>query len=93
MFLAFCLRAPAFCRLKAHGIPFVAQCGATFLPFYSAKMENLSKNRSKVAPSQLETWILIENGNEVVRPPCQTFHSQIFIQKGNAVAQPPSQIL
>ena len=88
--LAFCSRAPAFCRLKAHGIPFAAQCGTTFLPFYSTKMENLSENRSEVAPPQREMRILIENGNEVARPPC---HLQIFIQKGNAVAQPPSQIL
>ena len=85
MFLTFCSRAPAFYRLKTHGIPFAAQCGATFLPFYSAKLENLSENRSEVAPPQRETRILIENGNEVARPPCQTFHSRIFIQKGNAV--------
>ena len=91
--LAFCSRAPAFRRLKAHGIPFAAQCGATIVPFYSAKMENLSENRSEVARPQRETRILIENGNEVARPPCQTFHSRIFIQKGNAVARPPSQIL
>ena len=64
--------------------------GATFLPFYSTEIGNLSENRSKVARPQRETRILIENGNEVARPPC---HLQIFIQKGNAVAQPPSQIL
>ena len=93
MFLAFCSRAPAFCRLKAHGIPFAAQCGATFLPFYSAEIGYLSEKRSQVARPQRETRISIENGNEVARPPCQTFHSRIFIQKGNAVARPPSQIL
>ena len=91
--LAFCSRAPAFRRLKAHGIPFAAQCGATIVPFYSAKMENLSENGSEVARPQRETRISIENGNAVARPPCQTFHSRIFIQKGNAVARPPCQIL
>ena len=93
MFLAFCSRAPAFCRLKAHGIPFAAQCGATFLPFYSADIRFLSKKKSEVARPQRETQISIENGNAVARPPCQTFHSRIFIQKGNTVAQPPSQFL
>ena len=39
--------------------------GATFVPFYSAKKENVSENRSKVARPQRETWILIEKGNAV----------------------------
>ena len=87
--LTFCSRAPAFCRLKAHGIPFVAQCGATFLPFYSAEIGCLSEKRSQVAQPQHETRISIENGNAVARPPCQTFHLRILIVKGNAVARPP----
>ena len=61
-------------------------CGQTFVPFYSMEIGNLSENRSEEAQPQHEMWILIENGNVVVQPPCQTFHSQIFIQKGNAVA-------
>ena len=48
-------------------------CGATFVPFYSAKKENVSENRSKVVRPQRETWILIEKGNAVARPPCQYF--------------------
>ena len=87
--LVFCSHAPAFCRLKAHGIPFAAQCGVTIIPFYSAKKENLSEKRSEVAPPQRETRILIENGNAVARPPCQTSHSQISIVKGNTVVRPP----
>ena len=84
--LTFCLHAPAFYSLKkAHGM--------TFVPFYSAEIGNLSKNRTKVAQPQCEMQILIENGNQVVWPPCQTFHSWIFIQKGNTVVWPPSQIL
>ena len=74
---------------KAHG----EARGATFLPFYSAEIGFLSEKRSEVARPQRETRILIENGNAVAQPPCQTFHSRIFIQKGNAVARPPSQIL
>ena len=89
MFLVFCSRAPAFCRLKAHGIPFAAQCGATFLPFYSAEIGFLSENRSEVAWPQCETRISIENGNAVAQPPCQTFHLRISIVKGNAVVRPP----
>ena len=84
--LAFCSRAPAFCVAKKAR-------GPTFLPFYSAEIGFLSKKRCEVARPHRETRILIENGNEVARPPCQTFHSRIFIQKGNAVARPPSQIL
>ena len=84
--LAFCSRAPAFYSPKKAR-------GTTFLPFYSAEIGNLSEKRSQVARPQRETRILIENGNQVARPPCQTFHSRIFIQKGNAVARPPSQIL
>ena len=91
--LMFCLCAPAFYRLETHGIPFAAQCGATIVPFYSTKKENLSKNRSQVVQPQRETWILIQNGNAVAQPPCQTFHSRIFIQKGNTAARSPSQIL
>ena len=30
-----------------------------------------------------------QNGNEVARPPCQTFHLRISIVKGYTVAQPP----
>ena len=30
-----------------------------------------------------------QNGNEVARPPCQTFHSRISIVKGYTVARPP----
>ena len=56
--LVFCLHAPAFYRLKK-------ACGATFVPFYSVEMENLSKNGTKVAQPQHETEILIENGNKV----------------------------
>ena len=84
--LAFCSRAPAFYSPKKAR-------GATFLPFYSAEIGNLSEKRSQVARPQRETRISIENGNAVARPPCQTFHSRIFIQKGNAVARPPCQIL
>ena len=93
MFLAFCSRfcsrALAFYGAKKH---MAKARDATFLPFYSAEIGNLSENRSEVAPPQRETWILIENGNSVARPPCQTFHSRIFIQKGNAVARPPSRV-
>ena len=74
---------------KAHG----EARGQTFLPFYSAEIGFLSEKRCEVARPQRETRISIENGNQVARPPCQTFHSRIFIQKGNAVARPPSQIL
>ena len=63
--------------------------GPTFLHFYCAEIGFLSEKRSQVARPQCETWISIENGNEVARPPCQNFHSQIFIQKGNAVVRPP----
>ena len=47
--------------------------GATFVPFYSAKIEIKSKKGTKVARPQHETWILIEKGNAVARPPCQYF--------------------
>ena len=50
--------------------------GATFVPFYSAKKENVSENRSKVARPQRETRILIENRNAVARPPCEIFHDR-----------------
>ena len=76
-------------------LPFIAQKarGVTFLPVYSTEIRNLSEKRSKVVWPQREMQILIENGNKVAWPPCQTFHSWIFIQKGNTVAWPPSQIL
>ena len=48
-------------------------CGATFVPFYSAKMEIMSKKGTKVAQPQCEMQILIEKGNTVVQPPCQYF--------------------
>ena len=80
--LAFCSRAPAFCRLKAHGIPFAAQCGATFLPFYSAEIGFLSEKRCEVARPQRETRILIENGNAVARPPSQILRVWRIIKKG-----------
>ena len=47
--------------------------GATFVPFYSAKIEIMSKKGTKVARPQRETRILIEKGNAVARPPCQYF--------------------
>ena len=62
MFLTFCLHFASVL------LPFVAQkkaCGATFLPFYSVEIGNLSEKRSEVAQPQHETQILIENGNEV----------------------------
>ena len=43
---------------KAHGV--------TFVPFYSAKMEIMSKKGTKVVQLQHETWILIEKGNALV---------------------------
>ena len=51
-------------------------CGATFVPFYSVKKENVSKKRSKVARPQsksADSRILIQKGNEVARPLCQFF--------------------
>ena len=42
---------------KAHGV--------TFVPFYSVKIEIMSKKGTKVARPQCETWILIEKGNAV----------------------------
>ena len=80
--LAFCSRAPAFCGAKKAR-------GPTFLPFYRAEIGFLSEKRCEVARPHRETRILIENGNEVARPPCQTFHSRISIVKGNAVARLP----
>ena len=66
--------------------------GATFVPFYSTKKENVSENRSKVARPQRETQILIEKGNTVVRPPCQYFFecgvTQAFIEKEYRVVRP-----
>ena len=56
---------------KAHG----EARGRTFLPFNSAEIGFLSEKRSQVARPQRETRISIENGNQVARPPCQTFHS------------------
>ena len=47
--------------------------GATFVPFYSAKIEIMSEKGTKVARPQRETRILIEKGNAVARPPCQYF--------------------
>ena len=41
-------------------------CGATFVPFYSAKIEIMSKKGTKVAQPQHEMQILIEKGNTVV---------------------------
>ena len=81
--LAFCLHAPAFSvSKKARGV--------TFLSFYSMEIGFLSEKRCEVARPQHEMRILIENGNQVAQPPCQTFHSWIFIQKGT---RPPCQIL
>ena len=50
--------------------------GVTFVPFYSAKKENVSEKRSKVAQPQSKSAnsrILIQKGNEVARPLCQFF--------------------
>ena len=50
--------------------------GATFVPFYSAKRENVSEKRSKVARPQsksADSRILIQKGNEVAQPLCQFF--------------------
>ena len=41
-------------------------CGVTFVPFYSAKMEIMSKKGTKMVQLQHETWILIEKGNALV---------------------------
>ena len=41
-------------------------CGMTFVPFYSAKMEIMSKKGTKMVQLQHETWILIEKGNALV---------------------------
>ena len=57
--LAFYLCAPAFYSLKK-------ACGMIFVPFHSTKMENPSKNRTKVVRPQHEMRILIENRNKVV---------------------------
>ena len=51
-------------------------CGMTFVPFYSAKKENVSKKRSKVArphSKSADSWILIQKGNKVAQPLCQFF--------------------
>ena len=61
---------------KAHGM--------TFVPFYSTEMENLSEKGTKMVWPQHEMQILIENGNEVVRP-AKDFTHKIFIKKGNTV--------
>ena len=40
-------------------------CGATFVPFYSVKIEIMSEKGTKVARPQCEMRILIEKGNTV----------------------------
>ena len=44
-------------------------------PSIARKSDFCPKKEVRVARPQRETRILIENGNQVARPPCQTFHS------------------